>query len=33
MIGPRTDLLQRYDIINISDNVKIISESDNKILF
>ena len=33
MIGPCVDLLQRYDVINIRDNVKILSYCNNKILF
>ena len=33
MLGPCIDLLQKNDIINISDNVQIISKCDNKISF
>ena len=32
MLGPSADLLQIYDVINISDNVKILPKCDNTIL-
>ena len=32
MKGPRADLLQKYNVIDVSDNVKILSYCDDKIL-